>query len=69
VKPVPEVAENGTQAPTLIADIAALHSVQIGTGFIDHASDHRALRRPNGSNVVARAVEAQVMRQACSQAR
>jgi hypothetical protein len=32
-------------------------SIKSGTGVIDLTSDHRALRRPDGSNVVARAVE------------
>jgi hypothetical protein len=29
VKPVPKAVEDGTHAPTLVADIAALYSVQI----------------------------------------
>ena len=28
------------------------HSVKIGTGVIDHGSDHRALRRPDGSTLL-----------------
>jgi hypothetical protein len=50
VKPVPEAAEDGTHAPTMIADIAALCTQlsTIGTGFTDLANDHRTLRRPDG---------------------
>jgi hypothetical protein len=46
--------------PTPVADTA--RSIKTGTGIINLKSDHRALCRPDGSNVVARAAETQVTR-------
>ena len=53
MKPVPEAAEDGNpRANAGCRHRGVAHSVQIGTGFIDHASDPRALRRPDGPTLL-----------------